>query len=85
MDAKTSQQVSPLSFACVSVWDAPRVARFRVILEKRREDRLRSGLPRVEMGVWRDYATLSRAWGFFEAFRPKRAQEMKVARLHLHK
>jgi hypothetical protein len=51
MGARTLEDVAPPSFACASVWDAPRVARFLTTLAKRRKDnRPPSVLPRAEMG-----------------------------------
>jgi hypothetical protein len=82
--ARTSQDVCPPSFACVSVWDAPRVVHFLVISAKRREDCLLSLLPRVAMGGWHDCATLPRDPDFCEAFQPKRTEEMRVAPLRWH-
>jgi hypothetical protein len=51
MGARMWEDVAPPSFACASVWDAPRVARFLIILAKRQKDnRPPSILLRVEMG-----------------------------------
>lgn len=79
-DVRTSQEASPQASACVSVCDAPRVARYFVVLEKQGEGRLPSLPPRVEMGGQRDYARLLRVLGCCETFRLRKAEEMKVAR-----